>query len=402
MKLRSVLIAVTLLLVSVIVCGCGTAGKAENENLVMDGYIDLEEFGGYASDNKDDTEAFKKALATGRNIYLRKGEYTVSDTICVQDQNIIGADETTITATKLDVNAPIIKIGGLCRIENFSIKYDTALLTYKEKEGERVGIQLGNKTSVSPGTVLREIQISDTGTGLYSPDGENMGACGMRVDTCNISRYSYRGVSFLKKGQYGNHFFNFYICNLHSKERFEGDEPLYANAAFAVEGEEYNLQADQLNIEGMQVENDLLLRNCHNAQIGSLHIEAVAVKNAYNGFVKVENSSVKIETVCCYYLKMHQPNQSVFELGNADSPNKNGNYLHVGTLHFKGLGSDTVGFKSTNGKSFKMVQRTKDAKGTFNFELDKYVWYTWLGEADVYKSFPTENNPSINYISKGF
>ena len=395
MRIKIIVSFVSVVLVAALAFGVFANGETTKTEIIPEGYIDLEEYGGYAGDGKDDTQAFKDALDTGRNIYLRKGQYDVCETIEIQNQNLIGCSsiQTMIVSTNKSAADPIIRMGGLCRLEGLQLTYETSCINKNEKQGERVGISLGCQTPVEPGSVIKEVGISWVGTGIYSPNSENSGGNGLRIDTSTIGKYIYRGVDFQKVGQYGNLISNLYICNLHSEE-------IYADAAFAVEGEEYNLQADQLNIEGMPVRHDLLLKNCRNAQFGSVHMEAVKFKEANAGLVKVDDSSVRIDGLTAYYIHANQPNCALIELGEAQNSESNGNYLRIGTLHFKGFGSEGAGFNSQNGKSFKIVKRTSGANGTYTFNLDKYVWYTWLGEASVYESFPCDEN-GITYLSKG-
>lgn len=395
MRTKSIIGFVSVVFASFLAFGIFAKGESEYVKIIPDGYIDLEDFGGYASDGKDDTQAFKDALKTGKNVYLRIGQYEVHETIEMQDQNLIGCGAfTVIVSSNKSAADPIIKMGGLSRLEGVNLTYESSCIKQDEKEGERVAVSLGCQTPIKPGSTIKEIIINWVGTGIYSPNVENAGASGLRIDSSYISKYIYRGVDFQKVGQYGNLISNLYICDYVPKVGHDAD------AAFAVEGEEYNLQVDQLNIEGMPVWHDLLLKNCHNAQFGSVHMEAVQYREANAGLVKVDNSTVRIDGLTAYYINSNQPNCALIELGEAQTSESNGNYFHIGTLHFKGFGSEDKGFNSSNGKTFKIVKRSSEAKGNYTFKLDKYVWYTWLGEASVYESFPCDET-GITYLSKG-
>ncbi len=372
------------------VLGTGEASASDTE--IPAGYVDLESFGGYASDNKDDTEAFRAALATGQNIWLRRGDYMLHETLEVTDQAIVGGGESTkLYFSNPDPSTPAIRLGGVCMLKDLVVQFEEKLLTGEEKAGERVLVWLGGRKPVEPGSQLRSVGLNRMGTGIYSPNEENCGASGLRINTVTVTRYVYRGVDFQKDGQYGNVFYNLYIAAV---QKFRE----YADVAFAVEGREYNLQVDQLNIEGMPVHTDLLLRNCRNAQFGSVHMEQVKLAEPDSGLVKVENSTVRIDGLTAYYIFSDKRDTALIELGEAREGS--GSYLNIGTLHFKGFGSEASGFKSDTGSTFKIVKHTKGAGGTFRFKLDRYAWYTWLGEADRYAAFPCDEE-GIRYLSKG-
>ncbi len=392
-RLAGVCAAVLLLPAVLSGCGRGPAAAEEPDAAVPAGYIDLEDYGGYASDREDDTEAFRAALASGGNIYLRKGEYRIRDTLVLHGQNLVGCggESTTILLDCEDVTKPVVKMDGLCLVQDVKLGFEESRITGKEKQGERVGIQLGAGNAVARGSQIRNVSIAYVGTGVYSPNEANSGASGLMMDTMTICIYTYRGVDFQKTGQYGNLLSNIYIGRVKTLTPF-------SDVAFAVEGGETNLQVDQLNIEGTPVHTNLLLRNCRNAQFGSVHMEAVTLAEPGGALVKIENSTVNLDGLTAYYIQANQADCALLELG--DMQEDGGDYVQIGTLHFKGFDSGNAGFKSTNGRSFKMVRRAKGAGGVYTFRLDRYVWYTWLGDEASYEAFPCDEQ-GIEYLSQG-
>lgn len=362
--------------------------------------VSVEEFGAYPDDNEDDTEAFKQALAAGKIIHLKKGTYTLNETLSLTDQTLIGAgtSSTTISSNCADKTQPIVRLGGRCTMSDMTLQFDSKLATYDEGQGEHVAIWLGNGQPAD-GSQIRNLRFTQIGTALYAPNEENAGASRLLVDTVFVSDCGYRGVDFRKNGQYGNTFSNIYIGG-----RANLQHP--RSAGFAVEGEEFNLVVEQLNLEHYFFESALLLKNCYGARFGSIHMEAIGQSAPATGLIKIENSDVFLDAVTLYYNPQDYPDCGVIELSTAGD--KQGNYLEIGTLHFKGLNNvhpsnHTVrdyGLKHPNARGFKVICRSKSASGTYSVDIGAYVWYTWSGESDIYAAFPCDNN-GIRYLSKG-
>ncbi len=361
---------------------------------VPEGFVCIESFGGYSSDGEDDTAAFEEAVKTGKNIYLLKGTYEVSRTIQLEDQELVGAGgtETTIISAAEDVNAPVLRIGGACTVKDLGVQFKEDCITKAETQGQRVGIELGISSKDASDSHLTNVHFQNIGTGLYAPSRVNGGGSRMLIDTACIREFTYRGVDFQKVGQYGNLFSNIYIGT------FTSDQETSRNACFAVEGDEYNLQVDQLNTEGTPVEHAILLKNCHGGHFGSVHMENIWSTKGNNGLVYISNSNVNFEGITLYYNRIVVANSGVFELSNASDT---GNYLKVGTLHLKGLNSNYDGLSSNFGRTFKFVKRSAGAAGNYNVNIDRFAWYSWLSDRGYYESFPCDET-GITYLSKGF
>ncbi len=362
--------------------------------------ISIEEFGAYPSDGEDDTEAFVQALATGKAIQLNSGTYEVSVPLRLTDQTIIGAGSgaTILSSTCEDKTQPVVQLGGRCTLSDLTLQFDEKLISCTETQGERVGIWLGNGKPAD-GSQLKNLRFICVGTAIYAPNQENAGASRLLADTLYVASCSYRGVDFQKSGQYGNTFSNLYIGGSVQKDSI-------INAGFAVEGEEYNLVVEQLNLEISTFDSALLLKNCYGARMGSIHVEGTAQSAPDTGILRLENSDVFIDGVTLYYNAIDYPNCSLVELGNAGGTE--GNRLEIGTLHLKGLNSvhpknhpaREGGLKNPNARGFKTISRTGGASGTYEVDISGYVWYTWHGEADMYRAFPCDE-AGIRYLSKG-
>ena len=393
------------IVLALILCGSCWLGQTRMPDgkaaTLMSGKKSLEDFSAYPGDGEDDTEGIRQALASGCAVQLAGGVYEISDTIELTDQILIGAStgNTFFRATFKDKSKPILRLNGRCTVSDINIEFADGILDYSEREGERVAIWLGNKKPAD-GSQLRNLRFVNVGTAIYSPNKTNMGVNRLLADTMFIVNYSYRGVDFRKTGQYGNTFSNLYMGGTMEAGRVR-------DAGFAVEGEEYNLVVEQLNLEHLYYNKALLLKNCYGARFGSIHMEANGLSGPNTGCIWIENSDVHLDGVTQYYNPIDYKGCGLIQL--ADAGSKTGNRVSVGTIHLKGLnnvashnhqGGDWNGLKSQNAKDFKVFIREAGAKGTFTVDVEAYVWGTWYGESDLYKVFPCDTT-GINYVSKG-
>lgn len=392
-----------LLLAVVIYAAClwGSASLIEGKAAqIVEKTVTPEDFGGYPSDGEDDTEALRQALATGCVVQLSKGIYEISGTLDLNHQTLIGAGSgaTTLLARWEDKSQPILRLAGRCTVSDMAFQFDNEIIDYTEKEGDRVAVWLGNGKPAD-GSQLKNLRFNGVGTAIYSPNKENAGVSRLLADTLYISAYSYRGVDFQKPEQYGNTFSNLYIGGKDNLEHAR-------SAGFAAEGGEYNLVVEQLNLEHYFFDSALLLKNCYGARIGSVHMEANGQSKADTGAIRLENADAFIDGITLYYNPLDYPNCSVVELGNAGGTE--GNRLEIGTLHLKGLNSvhpnnhtpREGGLNNPNAQGFKVISRTGGASGTYEVNIEAYVWYTWHGESEVYEAFPCDET-GIRYLSKG-
>ena len=400
MKPRRIAGALTALLAAVGLCG-GMWSFAEGETKpVTKLTVTPEEFGGYPSDGEDDTEALLQALATGKTVQLSGGVYEVSAPLSLTDQTLIGAgtSSTVISSSCADALQPILQLGGRCTVSDIVFQFEEKLIQYTERQGERVAIRLGNGQPAD-GSQLRNLRFVQIGTALYAPDEDGAGVSRLLADTLFVGDYGYRAVDFRKSGQYGNTFSNLYIGGRANLEHAR-------SAGFAVEGEEFNLTVEQLNLEHYFFDSALLLKNCHGARFGSIHMEASGQSAPGTGLIRLENSDAFLEAVTLYYNPQDYPNCGVIELGTAGT--SEGNYLEIGTLHLKGLNNvhpsngtpRDGGLNNPNAAGFKTICRGAGATGTYTVKLGAYVWYTWYGDSEIYAAFPCDEN-GIRYLSKG-
>lgn len=399
-KQKCLLLAAALLLVS-LWCNVSLAEEKVGKSVVNT--VTPEQFGAYPSDGEDDTEALKKALATGAVVQLSKGTYQVSSTLDLKDQTLVGAgiSATVIESTCKDKKQPVLRLSGRCTVTDMSLQFAEKSMDYTEKMGERVALWLG-KDKPADGSQLRHLRFLNCGTAVYAPNVTNGGVSRLLADTLYVSTYSYRAVDFRKAGQYGNTFSNLYIG---SRDNLSHSR----NAGFAVEGGEYNLVIEQLNLEHYYYDSALLLKNCYGARIGSIHMEANGMGKVNSGAIRIENSDVFIDNVTEYYNPIDKKGCSILQLGNAGS--KLGNRVEIGTIHLKGMNNVSAGnsitgtgqyrgLRTNEGRDFKMVDRVSGATGTYEVNVDNYVYYTWSSDADMYAALPFSET-GIRYVSKG-
>ncbi|MFD0714282.1 glycosyl hydrolase family 28-related protein [Paenibacillus sp. GCM10027626] len=366
------------------------------------GYINVVDFGAVPNDNMDDTEAFKRAIATGKSIYVPAGTYHVNETLQIQNQNLIGSGMfvSTIVSRAKNVKAPIIKAGRTTSISDLNLQFDSSLITDQEGEGERVAIYTGQQWSLQRGSTIRNVRIENVGTAIYCPDGQGAESFSVTYDTLEIENYSYRGFDFRSKLRTGNVYRNIYILS----NRPNVDIP------FALTGEESEAVIDQLNVEHSKVNTAIHLEGVYGLSASTIHIEGVTLRKPDTGYITFNNSAGSIGSLSVYFSPIEQQGVSIVRLGDSlyksgiDSfQPENAGYLRIGTLNVKGLndpnvqlhGAKSGGLNRPDAAGFVFFDRPANARGDFALQLDHYMWYTFQNDKDVYEQLPADPHNKI-------
>lgn len=368
------------------------------------------EFGVVPDTDKDQSTIIEKALESCDCLYFPKGVYKISRPIHLLNKKIVGEGQksTIILMTSRDSDVAVIRAGGKSQIESISLGFDDGILTGNEREGQRVGLSVGcNKRALSWGSSVRNVRIFSCGTGIYSSDMDNSSSASVTYDTLEISNFSYRGVDFTATNRTGNVFTNIYMYS----------RKYAVDTLFSMDTEESEVSIHQLNVEHAHCKYGIRLRGVRAAAISSLHAENLFLDGPESAVMYLENSSVTIDAMSVYYVGLKRPYCRLFELGDTvydlgygwqlHHPENLG-YLHIGTLHLKGINSPWMkdpskwparGLEALNGKDFLIFHRREDAKGEYRVEIDQYVYYTFNDDVDIYESLPSQGR--IDFIKKG-
>lgn len=159
---------------------------------VHNGYAQVTTYGAIPNDNKDDTNAFKKALQTNASIYIPDGVYDIDETVVIEDKNIkgSGSGRTIIRSAASDY---AISAKGNCVIEELGIEFSN--LSGNEKTGEKVAIFDNGLTN---GSMVKSVAFKNIGTGFLSSADKNGAFC-TTIEAVTFDDYSYKAID-IKSG----------------------------------------------------------------------------------------------------------------------------------------------------------------------------------------------------------
>ena len=399
-----------LALLLVALCAVSFISASEETESFDKGYVVVTDFGAFGQDKDVDTEAFVKALATGKNIYVPEGNYYVSKTVKLSDRILRGCEpgSSRIYGTMTDKTAPIVLMEGISSLYDIMIDYSDSKSCIDANAGEKVGVQLGSaEKGLMPGSVLRSVRFHNIGTGIYNP--ANAECNGVLIENIEIYQY-YRGIDMHGENRVGNSYSNVYI-NYHNTEK-----AIVVDCGFALEGSSYGETIHQLNVEHNTYKTaSAILKNAKNFNISVMHFEGVNLLNDDSGWLYCENSSGYIGTLTNYFTYMNSRKNSMIRLGDSDGTNK----IVIGTLHNRGLNApdtnshtDWVAEIAERGlekgmitggvyaKDFVLFRRAKGAKGEYEITLDFYSYYYYKkGETPYYLNY-MDKNDNIKFTIK--
>lgn len=164
---------------------------ADNENFYSSDFIDVSQFGAKGDGLTNDTEAFQKAIGTGRAVYVPKGIYLVNLSINVK-AIIFGDGSTSSLLRAYDKKRAII-----------TYKSGAPYWTY-HSEVRNVSLQSSNKSGV--GFAFGQTNVSDY---------QNGDEYATNVTFRNVD---FRGFEKAVQFTYGNIGTEFYSCGFHSNK----------------------------------------------------------------------------------------------------------------------------------------------------------------------------------------
>lgn len=374
---------------------------------IDDGFVSIMDFGATRDDNKDDYQAFKSALATGKNVYIPEGIFVVSEPIVVEDVSIVGISSgaTYLRSDYADKSKPIMIVKGKSTVSDIGFLNRTTVIKADEKQGECVAIQIGDNTrGLEPGSVLSNLHMNYVGTAIYCPKDSSCN--GVLFDTIEVVHHSYRGVDMQCENRKGNTYSNFYIN--------DGNIFKLINANFALEGSEYSPVLNQINVEHSVALYGLILRNVKNFNISSIHFEGYTISQNDMGFVYAENSSGYIGNLTNILNFIRCYNTSLIRMGDSQS----GDVIKIGNINLRGVnqphdtlilpredlmaelgGLENRGLKTPQSKTFVVFERDKNAKGDYSITYENYAFYTYhINEYDFWNSLPIRGNFKLTKV----
>lgn len=367
------------------------------------------EFGARPGTEQDHSPIIEKALEQCDTLYFPSGVYYISRPILLQKKNLIGESSraTEIRLTSRELDAAVIKAGGMSQIERLTLGFADGIVTGEEKKGQRVGLLTGCDSPLGWGSCVRNVRINYCGTGIYSDESIHAESFSVHYDTLEISEFSYRGVDFVARNRTGNVYTNIYI---YSKK-------FVVDTLFSLDTEESEASITQLNVEHTHCKCGIRLRGLRAGAVSSIHAENLFMEDPEKPLLFIENSSLAIEALSVFYTGISHPHAKLIELGNAvyDIGHdwavyrpENLGYLRIGTLHVKGLNDPWFrnyadwpnrGLHVKGIEDFRFFSRSEEAKGPYRVQIDQYVWYTFQGEAEIYEEFACEG--PIDFLRKG-
>lgn len=370
--------------------------------------ISVLDYGARPDSGMDDSDAFEWALKECGSVFVPKGVYKISRSICLVNQILFGEGvfNSIIEMTDDNPRTAVIRAGRSCVIENIGFGYQDGIVDGTEAEGERIGLVTGcGKIMLQRGSVVRNVRIFNTGTAIYSAEENKNESFSVTYECLEICDFSYRGIDFKALNRTGNLFSNIYMFSHFS-----------VDTLFSLETEESEVSIHQLNVEHTVCRYGIRLVGIRALAASTIHIEGITLSDPSGAAVYFENSSGSIESFSLYYSSILHPDSCLFAFGDsvydigkewATYYPENLGYLRIGTLHLKGINDPNwaIYHRTLNGllddsaQGFTFFRRKENAKGDCRIQIDNYVWYTFKKDEDYYTGLASKGN--IEFLSKG-
>ena len=365
--------------------------KKITENKMSENFVSTSELGIQPND-KNCSDKINKAISEGKSIYFETGIYYFDEPILLKNAQLIGTGPTG-TCLVANTEKALVEADGCFAIKDLQLS--SRCVDGKEKQGEKVLLQLGKHGGVTEGSVVSRVQFGDCGTGVYEA-ADAVATKGISVDTVEFSNISYAGFDFMSNGRKNNRISNAYIGRI---GKGKND---FANVGARFAGKEENLALDQINVEHFRAETSLLFDGVKNLDVSSVHIEGMDIAKQGNGYVECNNTNGNLGNIVVYWSRVSYENSSCLLLGDAA---KDGSELYIGELQFKGV-NDPASFhgewnnRGIKDNGYRIVDRKKDAKNEYRITVDNYVWFSYQNDRNTLAAFPCDED-NVTYLKKG-
>ena len=351
---------------------------------------------------------FEAALATGKNLYVPKGEFYVSKTIVLTDRILCGSSpsKTKIIGIMADKTSPIILMEGISSLCDFVVMYKTKDECVGAKQGEKVAVQAGSSNRpLEPGSVIKSVYLQYNGTSIYSP--ADAGCNGVMFENVEIKYFQYRGFDMQSENRMLNSYSNCYITSYN-----QAVPETKVDCGFALEGSSYGESLNQVNVEHDEYMAAVIFKNAKGLNVSSMHLEGTCLRTPDAGYVFVENTSGYIASVCTLFTRVTQMNNYLFYFGDSQSSD----VLEIDVLQCRGLNAfDQTAHPHWNqdrldkglerglldgspeAADFRLFGRKADAKGEYTVNIKYNSYYSYKNgqendDTELYRKYDNVKN----------
>ncbi len=176
--------------------GSSVPSISAGEYSAADGCVSVADFGAVPSDGKDDTEAFRRAAASGLGIYIPAGEYRLSGTVELNGQDVVG-EGMAVTSIRATAGEALFRLSGNCRLTECRLSYEAGGAAGR---GEKTAVRLaaGEGGGLSPS--IKNVRFEGVGTAVFVESGVTNG---VRLEDLIVESFGYAGVVFDGAGHRG-------------------------------------------------------------------------------------------------------------------------------------------------------------------------------------------------------
>ena len=327
----------------------GTGAVARTVDSKLEDVISVKDFGAVGNGTTDDTTAFTNAItaATNQTVYVPKGTYKITDTLTLNNTNLVGQGIDCIIEGNISTNTkPIIICGRTSTISDLQIRFNSANITGTEAVNQRVLIKTDDSTDppfmLQRGGGVRNCLLTTCGTAIS--DG-GLGVFSASFEDLEITNFSFRGIDFRATNRTGNYYKNIYIVSEGINGKQGATFTANPDSGFYLSGEESECSIHQLNVEHTRFKNSAIhLENVRALSASSIHIEGVDLTTADKAYIFVTNSSGVINSLSAYYTRISSNGTSVLKVGKKKTDDAGSqldpevhDYLQINVFNMKGI-----------------------------------------------------------------
>jgi hypothetical protein len=273
-----------LIFVTIFIAGCTKTITDTKTEKFSTPFVNVKDYGAVADGEHDDTNAIKKALEAGSDIYFPKGRYLITDSIDVKGKKIHGAgmEHSVIYST---ANAPIFKIKSSKNdIRDLGLQYkgwDQAKFTHRN------AIQFEEQVAHS---VFENLNIISVYRAFYIAQNDEYYAFSVNIRNIYIFNYAKNAINLVppKGGNTGSVIENIYTSNGLRDKRYD---PEVVPFVFERASE---MTLIQLNAEWANIEKAFQFDYCFNVVVISPHLEGNNLLKKNSTFFDINHSNVKL------------------------------------------------------------------------------------------------------------
>lgn len=327
-------------------------------------------------------------------ILLEPEVYQSTGTVNFKDKKVIGYGYTKsrIENTSGDADTPAVTLQGRTVALDFQAGFVESDLTGTEFQGKRIAFLLGGDLALQRTRIAVQANFCGTGfASLQSLEGTlNNTVFSVTFDYLQAQNFTFRGIDFDTITRTGNNYANIFCQTEDDKKHVAPYDSIDCGIRLA--GLENECTLGQLNVERIKTVRCFEFDGVYGLSGGSLHTEDVDLTSNYNGLVKLNNVSGRIDVVSAINLDINTAGWHILDCRDTTYDNSAAREemtLEVGSLHAKRLNRTT----GVNGLTdFNFIRRAPASTGTFKLSIASFAWQTAAADTAVYTAFPTADN----------